>query len=204
MQSVDVIPTRDYAPCQQQQADTENAQPEKQSARFCHGDALPPSYSHNNDYLREVGVGGVVGKPCPREFRNEVVRIARGRDPGVTAPKRMPASRTTSGFQRTPIHKPTPISFEKSITFAKWCLSIPGNFDGVPVAGGTHLACTRRLLNIQHPELTRVSSRHSLLTVGDHRRRPYSVMPRPRSRSSSRKYSSSVEVSRLTAATSCV
>ena len=38
-----------------------------------------------------------MGKPCPTEFRDDVVRVARGRDPGVTAPKRMPASRTPYG-----------------------------------------------------------------------------------------------------------
>ncbi len=38
----------------------------------------------------------VVGKPCPREFRDDVVRVARGRDPGVTASKEMPASRTST------------------------------------------------------------------------------------------------------------
>ena len=35
-------------------------------------------------------------KPYPREFRDDVVRVARGRDPGVTASKRMPASRTSN------------------------------------------------------------------------------------------------------------
>ena len=30
-----------------------------------------------------------------------------------------------------------------------------GNFDGVPAADGAHRACTRRLANTQHPELSR-------------------------------------------------
>jgi len=60
MQTVDIVSTRDHATCQEQQAQTENAQPRKQSARFRQGGALPPSFSHNNDYLREVQVWGVV------------------------------------------------------------------------------------------------------------------------------------------------
>ena len=38
-----------------------------------------------------------MGKPCPREFREDVVRVAPRRDPGVTASKRMPARRTSCG-----------------------------------------------------------------------------------------------------------
>ena len=39
----------------------------------------------------------VAGKPCPREFRDDVVPVAPGRDPDVKTSKRMPASRTVSG-----------------------------------------------------------------------------------------------------------
>ena len=128
VQTGDVVSTWNCAPRQHKQAETENTQPRKQSARFRHRRALPPSFSHKNDYLRELQVWGVVGlpaqvtplptsedqtvllhgeetlifggldvavgKPCPREFRDDVVRIAPGRGPGVTAPKGMPARRT--------------------------------------------------------------------------------------------------------------
>ena len=46
-----------------------------------------------------------MGKPCPREFRDDIVRVAPGRDPGVTASKRMPASRTVNGRHFVPSRK---------------------------------------------------------------------------------------------------
>ena len=66
MQSVDIVSARIRATRQEQQAETENAQPRKQTARIRRGGALPPSFSHNNDYLREVQVW------------RAVVRVARG------------------------------------------------------------------------------------------------------------------------------
>ena len=48
----------------------------------------------------------VAGKPCPREFRDEVVPVAPGRDPDVKTSKRMPASRTANGTELEP-HDPT-------------------------------------------------------------------------------------------------
>ena len=39
----------------------------------------------------------LVGKPCPREFRGDVVRVAPRLDPRITASKRMPASGTVTG-----------------------------------------------------------------------------------------------------------
>jgi len=38
-----------------------------------------------------------VGKPYPREFLDVIVRVAPGRDPGVTASKKIPASGTLTG-----------------------------------------------------------------------------------------------------------
>ena len=46
------------------------------------------------------GLDVVVGKPCPREFRDDVVRVAPGRDLGVTASKRIPVSATLCGTER--------------------------------------------------------------------------------------------------------
>ena len=60
VQSVDIVSTRYHAACQEQQAETENTQPRKHSSQIRQRGALPPSFSHNNDYLREVQVWRVV------------------------------------------------------------------------------------------------------------------------------------------------
>ena len=46
-----------------------------------------------------------MGKPCPREFRDDIVRVAPGQDPSVTASKKMPASRTANGLDFVPSRK---------------------------------------------------------------------------------------------------
>ena len=48
----------------------------------------------------------VAGKPCPREFRDDVVPVAPGRDPDVKTSKRMPASRTTTGHDLVTSQEP--------------------------------------------------------------------------------------------------
>ena len=59
VQTVDIVSARNHAPRQHKQAETENTQPRKQTARIRRRGTLPPSFSHNNDYLREVQVWGV-------------------------------------------------------------------------------------------------------------------------------------------------
>ena len=43
-----------------------------------------------------------MGKPCPGEFRDDIVRVAPGRDPGVTASKKMTTSGTSTATDLGP------------------------------------------------------------------------------------------------------